>query len=154
MNKPVLKKLFSAILKIYKGVAYYEKSHILKSIVIKRTSAECTALLHSAPLHEVSSISEQASRLGTCETAKNQCEVTQRVCFNLRVCTSLLSADAGSKSCTLKLCACERHLHVMFLSFPWVAIFVSYILCHTPRFSKKITPMFCVIHIVPYTVLQ
>ena len=69
VNKPVLKKLFSAILKIYKGVAYYEKSHILKSIVIKRTSAECTALLHSAPLHEVSSISEQASRLGTCETA-------------------------------------------------------------------------------------
>ena len=68
VNKPVLKKLFSAILKIYKGVAYYEKSHILES-VIKRTSAECTALLHSAPLHEVSSISEQASRLGTCETA-------------------------------------------------------------------------------------
>ena len=32
-----------------------------------------------------------------------------------------------------------------------VAIFVSYILCHTPQFSKKITPMFCVIHIVPYT---
>ena len=56
VNKPVLKKLFSAIPKIYKGVAYYEKSHILKSIIIKRTSAECTALLHSAPLHEVSSI--------------------------------------------------------------------------------------------------
>ena len=56
VNKPVLKKLFSTILVRYKGVAYYEKSHILKSIIIKRTSAECTALLHSAPLHEVSSI--------------------------------------------------------------------------------------------------
>ena len=35
-----------------------------------------------------------------------------------------------------------------------VAIFVSYIFCHTPPFSKKITPMFCVIHIVSYTFLQ
>ena len=95
-------------------MAYYEKSHILESVVIKRTSAECTALLHSAPLHEVSSISEQASRLGTCETASN---VTQRVCFNLRVCTSLLlSADSGLKSCTLKLCACERH-YISMLCF-------------------------------------
>ena len=35
-----------------------------------------------------------------------------------------------------------------------VAFFVSYILCHTPRFSKKIAPIFCVIHIVSYTFLQ
>ena len=38
-------------------------------------------------------------------------------------------------------------LQVNFL----VAFFVSYILCHTPRFSRKIVPIFCVIHIVPYT---
>ena len=35
-----------------------------------------------------------------------------------------------------------------------VAFFVSYILCHTFQFSKKIAPIFCVIHIVPYTFLQ
>ena len=66
-----------------------------------------------------------------------ECEVTQRVCFNSRVCTSLLSADAGLKSCTLKLCACERHLlHVMFLSFPCT----SYgMIAH----GLKVTDFFC-----------
>ena len=31
---------------------------------------------------------------------------------------------------------------------------MSYALCHTPWFSKKITPIFCVIHFAPYTFWQ